>query len=99
MRTMLKSLLASTAFLAFTPLPASALPQQCDVVCSCSASCATRCAIGSFVVTCGFEEYCVDYCRAPSEKQASVNEEAETSEDASPVCGEEQPAPEASAES
>lgn len=99
MRTMLKSLLASTAFLAFTPLPASALPQQCDVVCSCSTSCTTRCAIGSTVVTCGFQEYCIDFCKAPSGQQASVSEETETSEDASSVCTDTQPAHEASAES
>jgi hypothetical protein len=99
MRTMLKSLLASTAFLAFTPLPASALPEQCYVVCSCAASCITRCAVGSAVVTCGFLEYCANFCTAPSGQQASVSEETETSEDASSVCTDTQPAHEASAES
>ncbi len=95
MRTLIKSLLATTAFFTFAPLPASALPKQCDEVCTCSTSCNIRCAIGITVVTCGFDGTCIGQCAAPSKEQASVSEETEQSEDSLPVCEEPQ-TPEAS---
>jgi hypothetical protein len=95
MRTLLKSLLATAAFLTLAPTPASALPKQCSEVCTCNTSCTIRCAIGSTVVNCGVEGICIGQCAAPSDEQASVSEETEASEDSLPVC-EEPEAPEAS---
>ncbi|NOK13255.1 hypothetical protein [Corallococcus exercitus] len=88
MRTVIKSLLASASLLALVPLPADAA--QCQGYCGCDAPCDLRCTIGAVVTTCGAEQFCIDYCRAPSAQQASVSEEMETSDDAAPVCEEPQ---------
>ncbi|NOK19569.1 hypothetical protein [Corallococcus carmarthensis] len=88
MRTVLKSLFASASLLALAPLPAAALP--CHGVCSCTTACDVRCTVGASVVTCGDEQLCIDYCRAPSAQQASVSDEMEASGDAAPVCEEPQ---------
>ncbi|RKH48960.1 hypothetical protein D7X55_08510 [Corallococcus sp. AB049A] len=64
MRTVIKSLLASASFLALAPLPAAAA--QCQGVCGCGVPCERRCNIGAVVTTCGNEQLCIDYCRAPS---------------------------------
>ncbi|MGE6761624.1 hypothetical protein ACQKGO_26670 [Corallococcus interemptor] len=96
MRTVIKSLLASASFLALVPLPATAA--QCQGVCGCGVPCERRCNIGAVVTTCGAEQLCIDYCRAPSAPQASVSEEMEASGDVAPVCEEPQasePAPSA----
>ncbi|MBZ4421111.1 hypothetical protein [Myxococcus sp. RHSTA-1-4] len=101
MRPMLKSLLASVAFIALTPQPASALPRPCEDVCTCNTSCSVLCThtpTSNVVISCAQDGVCIDLCRAPSQKQASVSEETEQSDDTSAVC-EEQPAPVASAES
>ena len=92
MQKLLKSLLSVTALCAVVPMPASALPEPCEVACSCRSSCTTKCSIGGSIVTCGFEQVCVDYCRAPGAQEASLPEGTEASEgsaDALPVCGEE----------
>ncbi|WP_375754353.1 hypothetical protein [Corallococcus exercitus] len=88
MRTVLKSLLASTLLLALVPLPAAAA--QCHGYCGCDAPCDLRCNVGAVSTTCGAEQLCIDYCRAPSAQQASVSEEMEASDDAAPVCEEPQ---------
>lgn len=88
MRTVLKSLLASASLLALVPLPAAAA--QCHGYCGCGVPCDLRCNLGAVVTTCGAEQLCIDYCRAPSAPQASVSEEMETSDDAAPVCEEPQ---------
>ena len=96
MRTVIKSLLASASFLALAPLPAAAIP--CHGACSCTTACDVRCTVGATNTTCGGEQLCIDYCRAPSAQQASVSEEMEASGDAAPVCEEPQssePAPSA----
>ncbi|RKH63745.1 hypothetical protein [Corallococcus aberystwythensis] len=96
MRTVLKSLLASASLLALVPLPAAAV--KCQVACSCTTPCDFRCTVGASTITCGDEQLCIDYCRAPSEQQASVSEEMEASGDTAPVCEEPQ-ASESTAES
>ncbi|MFP2895028.1 hypothetical protein [Corallococcus sp. 4LFB] len=88
MRTVLKSLLASASLLALAPLSATAA--KCQAVCGCGVPCDLGCTIGAVVTTCGGEQLCIDYCRAPSAPQASVSEELETSDDAAPVCEEPQ---------
>jgi hypothetical protein len=88
MRTVIKSLLASASFLALAPLPAAAIP--CHGVCGCTTPCDYRCTVGATNTTCGGEQFCIDYCRAPSAQQASVSEERDASGDAAPVCEEPQ---------
>lgn len=50
--------------------------------------CDVRCTVGATNTTCGAEQLCIDYCRAPSAQQASVSEEQEAPSDAAPVCEE-----------
>ncbi len=43
---------------------ASALPGQCDDVCTCNSLCTQKCAIGGSVTNCGIGGICGNYCFA-----------------------------------
>lgn len=60
-RALLPTLILAAIFAIFlTASPAGALPQSCEIECTCSASCETWCSIGSFVTTCLDEGICKD---------------------------------------
>jgi hypothetical protein len=90
MRTLLRSLLAATAFLTLAPTAASALPPQCYESCEFEYSpCDQVCARGGTITTCGAYGICSGARDDASEVAAS--DEAQQA-DASQVCSEEQPA-------
>ena len=53
---------------------ASALPRQCDEVCTCSTSCTVKCAIGGWVTTCGFDGICIGMCFNAADTSADSEE-------------------------
>lgn len=99
MSKLLRSLLATTAFVTLVPTTASALPQYCSVVCEFSSPCDQLCVVGSrTVITCGEWGVCDGARAEPSDASASVTpDEVRQNAESSQVCSEEQPS--ASAES
>ncbi len=88
MSRLLKSLGAAFAFVTLVPTPAAALPKDCDVACSCAASCDKVCTLpgGRTVITCGIWELegCADICFSQAPEARSAEEQ--DSRRAEPVC-------------
>jgi hypothetical protein len=55
---------------------ASALPGQCDDVCTCNSLCTQKCAVGGSVTNCGIGGICRDYwfAAAPAVDKADSKE-------------------------
>jgi len=96
MNKLLKSLLATTAFLSLTPTTALARPPQCYLVCNYEAFCEDTCWNGA-VTTCGDYGFCGFSLTESSIVPASVaQDEAQQSDESSLVCSEGQPSAELS---
>ncbi len=92
MSKLLKSLLATTAFLALAPTTASAL-SQCWQICSNPAYCDKQCIVGNRILTCRTAGFCSSADEAPDETASVTTEETEPAL----VCSETQQATESSA--
>lgn len=62
-----------TALLALLALPLSALPPQCDQICSCSSLCIRLCAVGGHVTNCGTYGECQGSCFAAQSAAPGAN--------------------------
>jgi hypothetical protein len=62
--------------------PASALPGQCDELCTCAHNCQARCAIGGWVITCGYFGTCLGMCRSTEVTTATLETQASPDDDA-----------------
>ena len=53
---------------------ASALPKQCEEVCTCNTPCHILCAVGATVINCGIEGICQGMCFAAADTSVSAEE-------------------------
>ena len=90
MNKLLKSFGTALAVLTLVPLSASALPKDCDEVCTFSTPCDIVCAVpGAFrVITCGEWEICSASGRSDTSQQLASAKDEQGSEDAEFVCRE-----------
>ncbi len=90
MNKLLKTFGTALAVLTLAPLSASALPKDCDEVCTFNTPCDTVCALpGSFkVITCGAWDICSAAVRTDSSQQLASAKDEQGSEDAEFVCRE-----------
>ena len=98
MRKLLNFLLSAAAVLTLAPTAASAY-ERCEDACTCEASCATTCIIGTNTrITCGRWGQCDTVCYPPHDLTASETQDKAQEDDTSArVCSETQRDAESSA--
>lgn len=88
MNKLLRSLLATTAFLTLVPTAASARPEDCHEECFETTPCEVQCWMGR-TMTCGEYGVCAGARAEPSAASASVSQDETRQPATSQVCGEE----------